>query len=71
MHIARAESINGNDRNGGREKMSPMLIRFNQRIYPFNAFRSLRGIGGEAELPTYRELYDRHWKHAMASGHGR
>jgi hypothetical protein len=66
VHIACAESINGNDRNGGREQ-----ILINRRFYPFNALRSLLGIGGEAESPTYRELFDGDWKHPTASGHGR
>lgn len=50
--------------------MSLFSFRFNRRFYPFNAFRSLLGIGGEAESPTYRELYDGDWKHPTASGHG-
>lgn len=45
-------------------------FRFNRRFYPFNAFRSLLGIGGDTESPTYRELYDGDWKHPTASGHG-
>jgi hypothetical protein len=36
--------------------MSPIIIRFNRRFYPFNALRSLLGIGGEAESPTYRSF---------------
>ena len=47
-----------------------MLIRFNRRFYPFNAFRSLPETGCEAESPTYRELYDGDWKHATASSYG-
>ena len=35
---------------------------------PFNAFRSLLGIAGEAEAPTYAELYSGEWKHPTCSG---
>jgi hypothetical protein len=45
-------------------------FRFNRRFYPFNAFRSLLGIGGEVAAPTYRELYDHEWTHPTASSHG-
>jgi transposase-like protein len=45
-------------------------FRFNRRFYPFNAFRSLLGIGGEVEAPTYWELYSGEWQHPTASGHG-
>jgi hypothetical protein len=45
-------------------------FRFNRRFYPFNAFRSLLGIGGETEAPTYRELYSHEWQHPTASAHG-
>jgi hypothetical protein len=37
---------------------------------PFNAFRSLLGIGGDATAPTYAELYSGEWEHPRASGHG-
>lgn len=50
--------------------LNEFTFRFNRRFYPFNAFRSLLGIGGGAESPTYRELYDGNWQHPTASGHG-
>jgi len=50
--------------------LNEFTFRFNRRFYPFNAFRSLLGIGGETESPTYRELYDGDWKHPTVSGHG-
>ena len=37
--------------------LNAFTFRFNRRFYPFNAFRSLLGIRGGAEAPTYRELY--------------
>jgi transposase-like protein len=50
--------------------LNEFTFRFNRRFYPFNAFRSLLGIGGESESPTYRELYSGEWEHPTASGHG-
>ena len=50
--------------------VNEFTFRFNRRFYPFNAFRSLLGIGGETESPTYRELYGGEWKHPTVSGHG-
>ena len=44
-------------------------LRFNRRFYPFNAFRSLLGIGGDTAAPTYASLYSGEWKHATVSGH--
>ena len=32
-------------------------------FYPFNAFRSLLGIGANGESPTYDALYSGKWKH--------
>lgn len=32
-------------------------FRFNRRFYPFNAFRSLLGLAGDAVAPTFGELY--------------
>jgi hypothetical protein len=37
----------------------------------FNAFRSLLGLAGDCDAPTYDELYSGEWKHptfAMAVG---
>jgi hypothetical protein len=37
--------------------LNEFTFRFNRRFYPFNAFRSLLGIAGDAAAPTYAELY--------------
>ena len=37
--------------------LNEFTFRFNRRFYPFNAFRSLLGIAGDATAPTYAELY--------------
>ncbi|TGQ69540.1 IS1595 family transposase [Mesorhizobium sp. M00.F.Ca.ET.186.01.1.1] len=50
--------------------LNEFTFRFNRRFYPFNAFRSLLGIGGEVSAPTYAELYSGMWQHPTASGHG-
>lgn len=50
--------------------LNEFTFRFNRRFYPFNAFRSLLGIGGESTAPTYAELYSGEWQHPVASGHG-
>ena len=53
--------------------LNEFTFRFNRRFYPFNAFRSLLGIGGGAESPTYADLYSGEWQHpgsTTASGHG-
>jgi len=42
-------------------------FRFNRRFYPFNAFRSLLGIAGGVEAPTYAELYSGVWRHPICS----
>ncbi len=36
---------------------------------PFNPFRSLLGIAGGIEAPTYAELYSGAWKHPKCSGY--
>ncbi len=46
--------------------LNEFTFRFNRRFYPFNAFRSLLGIGSDAEAPTYRSLYDGVWAHPVA-----
>lgn len=43
--------------------LNEFTFRFNRRFYPFNAFRSLLGIGARAEAPTYDELYSGEWVH--------
>lgn len=40
-------------------------FRFNRRFYPFNAFRSLLGIAGDAVAPTFDELYSGEWQHPV------
>lgn len=51
--------------------LNEFTFRFNRRFYPFNAFRSLLGIGTNGEGPTYAGLYSGEWKHlTMASRHG-
>lgn len=50
--------------------LNEFTFRFNRRFYPFNAFRSLLGIGTNGEGPTYDGLYQGTWKHpTMASHH--
>lgn len=43
--------------------LNEFTFRFNRRFYPFNAFRSLLGLGADAESPTYAELYSGEWRH--------
>jgi hypothetical protein len=51
--------------------LNEFTFRFNRRFYPFNAFRSLLGIGTNGEGPTYDGLYSGEWKHhTMTSRHG-
>jgi ISXO2 transposase-like protein/transposase-like zinc ribbon protein len=50
--------------------LNEFTFRFNRRFYPFNAFRSLLGIGSEAPAPTYEGLYSGSWQHANCSSHG-
>lgn len=38
--------------------LNEFTFRFNRRFYPLNAFRSLLGIAGGVEAPTYAGLYD-------------
>ena len=37
--------------------LNEFTFRFNRRFYPFNAFRSLLGIAGEVDAPTFDALY--------------
>jgi hypothetical protein len=41
--------------------------RFNRRFTPFNAFKSLLGIGGQNAGPTYEGLYSGEWQHPRCS----
>jgi ISXO2-like transposase domain len=50
--------------------LNEFTFRFNRRFYPFNAFRSLLGIAGDAEAPTYDGLYSGEWKHPALTNHG-
>lgn len=50
--------------------LNEFTFRFNRRFYPFNAFRSLLGISGNAPAPTYEGLYSGSWQHANCSSHG-
>ena len=48
--------------------LNEFTFRFNRRFHPFNAFRSLLGIAGGAETPTYAALYSGDWIHPTCSG---
>lgn len=48
--------------------LNEFTFRFNRRFYPFNAFRSLLGIAGDATAPTYAGLYSGEWQHPRCSG---
>lgn len=48
--------------------LNEFTFRFNRRFYPFNAFRSLLGIGGTVQAPTFAELYSGDWSHPTCSG---
>ena len=48
--------------------LNEFTFRFNQRFYPFNAFRSLLGIAGDVAAPTYDQLYSGDWTHPTCSG---
>jgi len=50
--------------------LNEYTFRFNRRFYPFNAFRSLLGIAGDATAPTYAALYSGEWKHPKCSRSG-
>jgi hypothetical protein len=47
--------------------LNEFTFRFNRRFYPFNAFRSLPGMAGGAEAPTFAELYSGGWAHPTCS----
>ncbi len=48
--------------------LNEFTFRFNRRFYPFNSFRSLLGIAGDAVAPTYAGLYSRKWEHPTCCG---
>jgi transposase-like protein len=47
--------------------LNEFAFRFNRRLAPFSAFRSLLGIGASGESPTYEDLYSGKWKHPRIS----
>ena len=48
--------------------LNEFTFRFNRRFYPFNAFRSLRGIAVEVDAPTFGALYSGECRHPTSSG---
>lgn len=50
------------------QHLQAYLNEFTFRFYPFNAFRSLLGIAGDATTLTYAELYAKKSGHATSSG---
>lgn len=50
--------------------LNEFTFRFNRRFHPFNAFRSLLGIAGEATAPTYEALYSGEWWHPTVATMG-
>ena len=50
--------------------LNEFTFRFNRRFYPFNAFRSLLGLAGNATSPTRAELYSGQWQHPTSCGYG-
>ena len=50
--------------------LNEFTFRFNRRFYPFNAFRSLLGIAGDATALTYAELYAAKSRPTTSSGSG-
>jgi transposase-like protein len=47
--------------------LNEFAFRFNRRLAPFSAFRSLLGNGASTESPTYDALYSGEWKHPRIS----
>jgi transposase-like protein/predicted RNA-binding Zn-ribbon protein involved in translation (DUF1610 family) len=50
--------------------LNEFAFRFNRRFHPFNAFRSLLGIAGDASAPTYDALYSGKWHHPTCRTNG-
>jgi transposase-like protein len=50
--------------------LNEFTFRFNRRFHPFNTFRSLLGIAGGVEAPTFDALYSGVWKHPTFSTPG-
>jgi hypothetical protein len=51
--------------------LNEFTFRFNRRFYPLNTFRSLLGLAGNTEAPTYQSLYSGEWQHPTIGGHER
>lgn len=51
--------------------LNAFTFRFNRRFYPFNAFRSLLGLAGNAEAPACRTLYAGEWQYPTTGGYPR
>jgi hypothetical protein len=47
--------------------LNEFTFRFNRRFYPFNAFRSLLGMAGGMQAPTFAELYSGNWAQPTCS----
>jgi hypothetical protein len=54
--LARAGACYALQAATGEAYLNEFAFRFNRRFYPFNAFRSLLGIGANGESPTYDGL---------------
>lgn len=48
--------------------LNEFTFRFNRRFWPFNAFKSLLGIGVTVKAPTYKGLYSGKWVHPNQAG---
>jgi len=47
--------------------LNEYTFRFNRRFTPFNAFKSLLGIGAQNAASTYASLYSGEWEHPRCS----
>jgi hypothetical protein len=47
--------------------LNEFTFRFNRRFYPFNALRSLVGMAGGMQAPTFAELYSGNCAHPTCS----
>jgi hypothetical protein len=50
--------------------LNEVTVRFEWRVYPFSAFRSLLGIAGAAAAPIFGGLYSGEWVHPIFSWSG-
>jgi len=75
--LAKASALGWKDGEDGlldtyrpeEDPRNEFTFRFNRRFYPFNAFRSLLGIGTNGEGPTYAGIYEGTWKHPTMDSH--